>query len=327
MISDLRRLQEVLRAAWTPRVVLSAVELDLFTPCTPGPASAAEVAALRSTDPRATEVLLDALAALGLLDKREGRYRATDLAARHLSPGSPEPLVGMVLHQSTLWGRWSHLTDVVRTGRPVPQGEAGGSEHASFIRAMADHKAGLGLADLLPVDLTGVRRVVDLGGGPGTLAVAVARALPDARVTLVDREATLTIAAGVVPADLWGSRVVGLAADLETDDPLGSGYDLAILSAVLHAYGAATATRMVARAVEALVPGGRLVVREQVLDEDRTAPLAAALFSVNMLVGTPEGRSYTYAEIAGWMEAAGLVGLERHPVERGEAIVGRRGQD
>jgi SAM-dependent methyltransferase len=324
MTEELRSFQEMLRGAWPTRVVLSAVELDVFTPCTPGPASAVQVAAARSTDPRATEVLLDALAALGLLLKHEGTYRAAPLAARHLSPGAPQPLVGMILHQNVLWNRWSHLTEVVRSGQPAPREAEGEAEHEAFIRAMADHKAGLGLTDLLPVDLEGVRRVVDLGGGPGTLAVALTRALPMVEVVLVDRPETLDIAARLVPADLWGSRIRGLAADLETGDPVGSGYDLAILSAVLHAFGPRTAARVVDHAVRCLAPGGRLVVREQVLEDDRTGPVSAALFSVNMLVGTREGRSYTAREIAGWMEAAGLGGLERHPTERGEAIVGRR---
>lgn len=320
---DRDELRALLRRPYAARIVLSAVELDLFTPCDPGPAGADATAAACGTDPRATGVMLEALASLGLLERHHGGFVAGPLAARHLCQGSPEPLHGMVHHYLHQWERWSQLSGVVRSGRSLPRMGQPRRIHRDFVRAMDDNKAHIDLAAMLPIPLAGVRRIADLGGGPGTLAVALARALPDAEVTLVDRPRTLEIAAERVPPELWGSRVLPLAADLCTPDPIGEGYDLAVLSAVIHAHPPHRAEWMVGQATRALRPGGRLVIRELLLDDDDPGRATdAAVFSVSLLINTQGGRSFRRDEILGWMGAAGLEALEILPVERGVALVG-----
>jgi ubiquinone/menaquinone biosynthesis C-methylase UbiE len=188
-----------------------------------------------------------------------------------------------------------------------------------------DHKAHVSLDALLPIPLDKLRRVVDLGGGPGTLAVALARALPGVEVTLVDRPGALAVAEERVPTELWDARVIPRVADLCSDDPLGDGYDLAVLSAVLHAHPAQDAAWMVGKAARSLAPGGRLVIRELLLDDhDPARALDAAVFSVSLLINTEQGRSFRGDEVLAWMRAAGLVDLEVLPVERGVALVGRK---
>ncbi len=324
-LSDRDRLRALLRQPYAARILLSAVELDLFTPCSPGPASRAQVAQRCATDLRATGVMLEALAALGLLERRGDGFVAGELAARHLCEHSPEPLQGMVFHYLHQWERWTRLSQVVRSGCCVPREERPARSHRDFVHAMDDGKAHRPVADLLPVDLAGVQRAVDLGGGPGTIAVALARALPDAVVTLVDRAETLAVAAERVPAELWGRRVRPLAADLVSWSPPHEGFDLAVLSAVLHSHGVQAARAILERAVACVAPGGRLVIRELLLDDpDPERAQDAAVFSVSMLIGTAAGRSYTGREIRGWMRELGLVEIETLPVERGVALVGRR---
>lgn len=324
MFDTFEKIQHGARAYWGIRVLLTAAELDLFTALAAGPRTVAEVAGTCGTDERATRILLDALVSLGLLVKQGDTWWASAVAARHLAAGSPEPALGMLLHQAELWRRWSQLTEVVRTGRPAPRGDDAPAKHESFIRAMHEMKLGEDLSYLLPVDLSGVDRAIDLGGGPGTLAMALLRSRPGAVVTLLDRPATLDVAARVVPPDLWGTRIVPLAADLLERPYYGEGYDLAILSAVLHAMGEGDCARVVQRAAACLRPGGQLLVREFILEDDRAGPPRAALFSVNMLVGTPAGRSYTFPEMAAWMRDAGLVDVHRTPDDRADAVVGTR---
>jgi SAM-dependent methyltransferase len=322
---DRDALRELLRAPYAARIVLSAVELDLLTPCDPGPTDSLGVAAACGTDPRATGVMLEALASLGLLERRDGGFSVGPMAARHLCQGSPEPLHGMVHHYLHQWERWSQLSAVLRSGRSLPRSGQPRRVHRDFVRAMDENKAHVELASMLPIPLEGVRLIADLGGGPGTLAVAMARALPEARITLVDRPRTLEIAAERVPPELWGSRIVPLAADLCSPDPLGEGYDLAVLSAVIHAHPPHCAAWMVAQATRALRPGGRLVIRELLLDDDDPVRAAdAAVFSVSLLINTEGGRSFRRGEILGWMREAGLEGPEILPVERGVALVGTR---
>jgi SAM-dependent methyltransferase len=321
MFQTLDQVQEAVRGFWTARILLSAVELDLLAPLTPGPVTAEEAARACGTDPRATGILLDALASLGLVTREGDRYRASELAARHLSSAANEPVLGMFRHQAELWRRWSRLSDVVRSGRPTPRDDSSPLQHESFILAMHDSKRNQSLEDWIPIDLFGLHSAIDLGGGPGTLAVAIAKACPGATVVLFDRPATLDVAAHVVPGELWGSRVVPRAGDLLEEAPYGEGFDLAILSAVLHSFGEQACAGVVKRAALALRPGGRLLVRETLLDASHAGPPRAALFSVNMLVGTEHGRSYTLDEIAGWMRDAGLEGIERLP---GDVVVATR---
>jgi SAM-dependent methyltransferase len=324
-LCDRDELRALLRRPYAARIVLSAVELDLFSPCEPGPTPCEEVAQACGTDPRATGVLLEALASLGLLERRAGGFVAGAMAARHLCRTSPEPLHGMVHHYLYQWERWSQLSQVVRSGRYLPRTGQPRRIHRDFVRAMDDNKAHIDLGSMLPLPLEGLRHIVDLGGGPGTLAVALARALPDASVTLVDRPRTLEVAAERVPAELWGSRVLPVAADLCTTDPIGEGYDLAVLSAVIHAHPPHRAAWIVGQAARALRPGGRLVIRELLLDDtDPGRASDAAVFSVSLLINTEGGRSFRRDEILGWMREAGLEALEILPVERGVALVGTK---
>lgn len=322
---DRDALRALLRQPYAARILLTAVELDLFTPCAPGPASPARVAEACGTDPRATGVMLEALASMGLLERSGDGFEVGPLAARHLATHSPEPLLAMVYHYLHQWGRWSQLSEVVRSGHCLPRDRQPRRSHRDFIQAQDENKAHVTLAAMLPIPLEGLRRVVDLGGGPGTLAVALARALPEVEVTLVDRPRTLTVAAERVPAELWGHRVIPREADLRGDDALGEGYDLAVLSAVLHAHTAADAAWMVGQAVRSLRPGGWLVIRELLVDDDDPGrAMDAAVFAVSLLINTDSGRSFRRDEILGWMRAAGLEALEVVPVERGVALVGRR---
>ncbi|MFN8096347.1 MAG: methyltransferase dimerization domain-containing protein [Vicinamibacteria bacterium] len=120
------------------RVLLSALELDLFTAVRAG-ASAEEAAAARATDPGATARLLNALAAMGLLAKKDGRFSPSPAAARFLARGGKDDSVDALLHQSSLWRTWSGLTEAVRTGRPAPRedmADRGDDWTVAFIAAM-----------------------------------------------------------------------------------------------------------------------------------------------------------------------------------------------
>jgi SAM-dependent methyltransferase len=145
---------------------------------------------------------------------------------------------------------------------------------------------------------------------PGAYSIAFARASTALRAEILDLPAVLPIAAGHVAEAGLADRVTTRAGDLRTDD-LGSGYDLVLLSSICHMLGPDGNRDLLSRVARALAPGGRVAVSDFILDEDGTGPRQAVLFSINMLVGTPSGRSYRESEYAAWLGAAGFVGVER----------------
>jgi (2Fe-2S) ferredoxin/SAM-dependent methyltransferase len=301
-----------LRAFMESRVLLTALELDVFTGVGGG-ATAATVASARDAAAGTTERLLDALVSLGFLHKREGVFTNAPLAARFLTAGSRDDARDALKHNLSLWRRWSTLTDAVRAGHAVSvpeMADRGDDWTVPFIAAM--HRGAAERAPLVvrAVGTEGVRRLLDVGGGSGAYSIAFARASEALRADILDLPTVLPIAAAHVAEAGVADRVSTRAGDLRTDD-LGSGYDLVLLSSICHMLGPEENRGLLARAARALAPAGRVVVSDFVLDEDGTAPRQAVLFSINMLVGTPSGRSYRESEYVAWLEAAGLVGVER----------------
>jgi (2Fe-2S) ferredoxin/SAM-dependent methyltransferase len=310
------------RAFMESRVLLSALELDLFT-AVAGGATAGQAAAARGTDPDATARLLNALVALGLLVKTDGVFSPTRVTARFLARGGQDDSVDSLLHQASLWRTWAGLTETVRTGRPAPREEmaARGDEWTvAFIAAM--HKGAVQRASSLvqAVGVEGVGRLLDVGGGSGAYSIAFARASPSLSAVVLDLPQVLPIAEGHVKAAGLAGRIATRAGDLRRDD-LGAGFDLVLLSSICHMLGGDENRDLLRRAFAALAPGGRAVVSDFLLAEDRAAPKQAALFSINMLVGTPQGDCYTASEYASWMCEAGFASVERRDLPGPASLV------
>ena len=305
-------LLERLRAFRESRVLLSAIELDVYTAVGSG-ATAPEVASRMGADPRATEMLLNALVALGMLAKQAGVFSNSPLTERYLAAGSPQDARAALMHTVHLWDRWSTLTECVRTGTSVTYREPHEREEkwtVAFIAAMHAN-AVLRAPELVrAVGLEGVNRMLDVGGGSGAYAIAFAQARPGLQVEVLDLAPVVRIAENhIAQAGLTG-RVKTRVGDLRTDT-FGQGYDLILLSAICHMLGPAENLDLLERCRNALAPGGRLVIKDFILDAGKTAPREAALFALNMLVGTPQGSTYSEPEYAAWLAAAGFAEVRR----------------
>jgi SAM-dependent methyltransferase len=209
----------------------------------------------------------------------------------------------MLLHAATLWHRWSNLTRKIG-GIPLPDRPPEEATRA-FIGAMHVVSAPRADAMAAAVDAVSARRLLDVGGGPGTYTEAFLRAVPELHATLFDLPLVIEIARERLSAAGLLGRVTLVAGDFEKG-PLPPGHDLAWLSAIIHQNGPEENGALYSRILRALVPGGRLVIRDHVMEPGRTSPRAGALFAVNMLVGTKLGRTYTFDEIRAGLERAGF---------------------
>jgi SAM-dependent methyltransferase len=285
------------------RVFLTAAELDLFTLLADRPLSLAEAAEARGADPRGLAIVLDALAATGLLEKTDGRWRTPAALVPLLSSHGEKSLLPLALHSVNLWERWSRLTEVVAGSRPGDGDRDGWTR--SFIGAMNVIAAPQADGIVAAVEPGSSRRLLDVGGGPATYTLAFVRAVPGLRATLFDLPAVVELARERVVAAGLGDRVDLVAGDLRTDAFPG-GHDLAFVSAIIHMLGPVENVALFRKVHDALVPGGRILIRDHVMSPDRTAPRAGAFFAVNMLVGTEAGGTFTFEEIATWLVEAGF---------------------
>jgi SAM-dependent methyltransferase len=311
-------IMEMATAFQRSRTLLTAFELELFTALESEARTSDEVSATLGTEPRATDRLMNALTALELLEKRDGRFRNSPVAGKYLVKGRPDYLGGLG-HTNHLWATWSRLTPVVRVGHAEGIGETHQRDDEwlrPFIAAMharARQSAGQVVAML---DLDGVSRVLDVGGGSGAYAMAFARARRGISAVVFDLPKVVPLTRMYVAQD-------GLTAEVSTvtgnylEDPLGEGFDLVFMSAVIHSNHANANRLLVRKAAQALGPGGQLVVQDFLMNEDRGGPLQPALFALNMLVGTPAGDTFTESEVREWMVEAGF-----HDVVRVDTPVG-----
>ena len=300
---------ELIRGFMPSRAVLTALELDVFTAVGKG-GTAQQIAAKIQTAVRGTEMLLNALVSLKLLEKRDGAYTNTPVSERFFVEGTPDSARTAQLHIANLWRRWSTLTDAVRAGTSVaPRGENGWV--TPFIAAM-DHTArGRARAVVQAVEVNGGKRLLDLGGGSGAYSIAFAKAAPALQAEIVDLPEVLPITEEHVRKAGLADRISTRGGDMLTI-PLESGrYDLVLLSAICHMYSPEENRQLFARAYAALAPEGRLIVSDFILEADKTAPRFGALFALNMLVGTRAGASYSEPEYEAWLKAAGFAESKR----------------
>jgi SAM-dependent methyltransferase len=289
------------------RIVLSAAQLGLFTLLGAEKLAAAELAARAGVDARAGERLFNALCALGLMKKARGRFRNAGIARECLVEGGPRYMANLA-HAAGQWQNWSTLSEAVRRGtavrrRPAARGDE--PRRRGFIAAM-HARARLQAPRVVELlDLSGVGRCLDIGAGSGAYAMALVRARDGLRATAYDLPAILPLTREYVRREGLQGRIDFLAGDFRRGG-FGSGYDLVLLSAIVHMNDEAQNRRLVARAAAALNRGGQLVIQDFIMSPDRTRPAAGALFALNMLVSTARGDSYTAGEIGSWMRAAGL---------------------
>ena len=295
---------EMIRGFMPSRAILTALELDLFTAIGDG-STATQIAGKIQCAVRATEMLLNALVSLKLLQKSGNTYTNSPLAARFFVEGTPDSARMAQLHIANIWKSWSTLTEAVKAGTSVAPRTGNGSVKP-FIAAMDHNARGRARALVQAVEVNGAKRMLDLGGGSGAYSIAFAKAAPGLQAEIVDLAEVLPIAQEHIRKAGMADRITTRAGDMLTV-PLDAGkYDLVLLSAICHMFSPEENRQLIGRAYQALAPHGRLVISDFILEPDKTAPRFGALFALNMLVNTRAGASYSEPEYDAWLKEAGF---------------------
>jgi SAM-dependent methyltransferase len=251
---------------------------------------------------------------MGLLTKSGGVFANTPLSSRFLTRNSADYAGYMILHQHHLVESWHRLGEAVLTGKPTRARVAirGDEEREAFLMGMFNVAMGLASGAVKGIDLAGRRRLLDMGGGPGTWAIHFCLENPGLKATVLDLPETRPFAEKIIARFGVGDRVLFHAGDYLTDEIPG-GYDVAWLSQILHGEGPDACLSIIRKAAKGLVPGGLILVHDFILDNDMAGPLQPALFSLNMLAVTEDGRSYSEAQIMNMLREAGARDIRRLP--------------
>jgi ubiquinone/menaquinone biosynthesis C-methylase UbiE len=300
-MAGVREQSKELRKLWSnfqsSRVLLTANNYRIFDHLETEKLPAA-VARKINADKRATEILLDGLAGLDLLKKKNGKYRNNGMTSRFLVTGSPYYHGDIIRHGDSLWKNWSGLDRVLKTGKP---NRAARNQNA-FIMGMHNISVLKAKEIINAIGMRNVRKALDLGGGPGTYALEIAKR--GIQSVIFDTPETIRIAKRLARKEKV-KNLDFIQGDFLFDE-IGSGYDLVFISQVFHAYSARENIRILEKSRKSLNERGRIVVQEFFIGEDRTYPPWSAMFSINMLVNTKGGRCYSPREIKTWLVKTGF---------------------
>ena len=290
-------------------VLAAAADLDLFDALAPQPLTAGALAQALQADLRGTTVLLDALVALQFLDKRKDRYSVPKRVAALLTRDGKTSVLAMAQHQANCLRRWAQLAPTVKSGRPAerqPSVRGVDADLASFIGAMDNVSAPVADEVIAPLRRQKFRHLLDVGSASGTWTLAFLRSHPRAMATLFDLPQVIPLAIARLTQAGVRDRVTLVPGDFATD-ALPAGADFVWVSAIIHQNSRAENRALFAKVFQALASGGRIAIRDILMEPSRPAPVAGALFAVNMLVGTDTGGTFTLAELRADLESAGFV--------------------
>ena len=305
-----QQLQDMAHCYRKSQILLTCVELGVFDSLTKGSKFAAEVAADIGVDAHAAELLFNAAAAIGLLEKRENCYRNSELAETHLTQNAAGNMARRLKLEGAFYRRWGRLIDAVRTGRRPEENcsdEQPEDWVRTFIYGLYDTARTIApvIAELLCLPEDQPLRVLDIGGGHGGYCIALAQRYPLLTATVFELPRVVPVAREIIAQAGLQERIAVQEGDFH-QDTLGSGYDAALIFGVLNGEPREDKPVLFRKVFSALNPGGQIVLREFVLGPDRASPPQAAIFALQMLLTTEAGGLDTSDDWAEWLVLAGF---------------------
>jgi len=297
---------------WETCTLHAGVKLDVFTIIGNDHLRRADVADKLNGDKRGVKMLLNALSAMDFLEKKEDLYSNTALSLTFLSKDSSQYMGHIVMHHHNLIDSWSRLDVAVQSGSPVRHRATHTDEEQRENFLMGMFNLAMNLAPVLTpkVDLSGRRHLLDLGGGPGTYAIHFCMNNPRLKATVYDLPTTRPFAEKTIAKFNLQERIDFKNVDYLEEEIKGI-YDVAWLSHILHGEGPEECRKIIGKTVSALEPGGMILIHDFILNNSMDGPLFPALFSLNMLLGTPTGQSYSEKQISDMLSEAGVREIRR----------------
>lgn len=309
MPNDEMGLDQFQRLLWgfaSHRVITVAGRTGILRLLAEGNSTTDEIASELDLDPLAAGKVVRALTALGIAEADGERYHAAEGLREHFLPGDRD-VVPFLEHSHAMYERWGETLEPWLRGQDWPVAERTPEEVRRFGAAMRAMGAQMARRVADSLDLGGVERMLDVGGGWGQFAQAMCRVRPGLHATVLDRPQVVERAHAELAGTEFEDRITFLPGDYLTTE-YGAGYDLVLLANILHQETADRARELVGRAAAALAPEGRVTVVDFAIDDERRQHLLGALFAINM---RSFGDTWTESDIRGWMADAGLDEIER----------------
>ncbi len=308
-LQERKELLEMARSYRQSQILFTCLELGIFDLLAGRWLPAGQVAAASGADERAVELLLNAAAALGWLEKRAEGFSNAPLMERHFTPGAPG--LGRRLQlESAFYHRWGNLTQAVRSGKRPPEDRRTTQAEdwvKTFIHALYDAAAPVApvIAAALALPEKCPLRVLDVGGGHGGYSIALAQRHPLLTATVFELPQVVPVAREIIAKSGMADRVFVQEGNFQQED-LGSGYDVVLVFGVLNGEPPAGRPVLIRKVFNALNPGGIIVLRDAVLEPDRAGPPEAAIFALQMLLATDSGGLDSRADWDAWLRSAGF---------------------
>jgi precorrin-6B methylase 2 len=307
------QLLETSGSYWKACTLHAGVSLEIFTLIGDDCIDRDEIPRRSGGDADGIKRLLNALTAMGLLTKQQGEYANTSESKSLLVKGSPDYIGHIIMHHH-LVSAWSQLPQAVKSGQPVRQRSSFGKadERESFLVGMFNLAMNIAPHVADQMDLSGRTHLIDVGGGPGTYAIHFCLANPDLRATVYDLTTTRGFALKTIERFGLADRIDFMAGNYVEDEIKGS-YDVAWLSHILHGEGPEECKMIICKAVSVVEAGGLILVHDFIVNDSLDGPLFPALFSLNMLINTHHGQSYSESQITSMLARAGVKEVHRIP--------------
>jgi hypothetical protein len=308
------RLMGISGSYWMTCTLHAAVKLDVFSAVGKDGKTTEQLAGRTGAEQRSLSMILNALCAMDLLEKKEGLYTNTPESETFLDKGSPRYIGYMIMHHHHLVESWARLDESVKTGKPVRTRSIihDDERRESFLMGMFNNAMGMAPHLVTTIDLSGKKHLLDLGGGPGTYAIHFCKHNPGLVATVCDLPATRPFAEKIIARFDQQARVDFQDGNFLTE-PIKGVYDVVWLSHILHGESHKDCEMIVQKAADCLEPGGMMLIHEFILNNSKDSPLFPALFSLNMLLGTEGGQAYSEGELAAMLENAGMTDIMRTP--------------
>jgi len=316
----------IANSCWVSAILKAGIELDVFTEIEAGNDTVEKVASSIKASERGVRILLDALCALGMISKAEGKYLLTPAADQFLVKGKDSYVGYAVFTTLKDWDAIGRIAEAVKKGSTIM--DVYGAESGVWEEvAIGLTPSGLATASII-ADVLGIGakmepgvKVLDLACGSGVYGYVLLQRDPMATVTDIDWQNVLKVAQKAARDMGVADRVTYKPGDILSIDYGEEEFDIAIASNILQAFDPETNKMILSKICKALKPGGTVVIHDIVPDEERSQAIKALIFAVYMLLATTGGDAYTLSEFESWLGDTGFENVNTHSVPGGTTLI------